>query len=64
MLARDDVVHLVAVESVGARNREQPDDHEAGNQQDWPGNGQPYEAVVGGAGGGCQSRVPVGLDRT
>ena len=37
--ARHDVVHLVAVEAVGARDGQQPDDHQTRDQEHRPGDG-------------------------
>ena len=39
VLAGHDEVHLVAVEAVGARDRQQPDDHETRDQDHRPGDG-------------------------
>ena len=46
MLARDDVVHLVAVEAIGTRQGHQPGEHDAGNCEHGPGNGE-REAAAG-----------------
>ena len=43
VLAGHDVVHLVAVEAVGARHGQQPDDHEAGDAEHGPGDGERRE---------------------
>jgi hypothetical protein len=44
MLTRHDVVHLVAMEAVVARHDEQPGQHEAGDQDDRPRDGERPES--------------------